>query len=62
MKKMTFVSMVKKKKPLDQTLIQNKVIMIYTLETANSTLNVDWPCLQNGQYTIGGTNGALYGM
>ena len=42
MEKVAFVSIVKKKsKPLIQILIQNRVIMIYTLETANSTLNVE---------------------
>ena len=46
MEKITFVSIVKKHKPLNRVLILYKVTIIHTLETANSTLNVDWRTLQ----------------
>ena len=41
MEKITYVSLVEKHKPLNQILIQYKVTIIHTLETANSTLNVE---------------------
>ena len=41
MEKMTFVSIIKKHKPHYRILIQYKVTIIHTLETVNSTLNVE---------------------
>ena len=47
MKKLIFVSRVKKIKQTNQILVKKKVTSIYTLKTANSTLNVDSP---NNEY------------
>ena len=41
MKKLSIVSKIQKNNPLNKIWLQNKVTIGYTLETANSTLNVD---------------------